>query len=122
MLFVVTPLYVLGMIESIVFTIYFSPSVTLTSETQVEDLTLASDLISNFIYACISATVLGLGLKKEYWRTPGKRRTSFLPFRRVNRELLLSGVCFVEQVVALANLGAAPAGRYLNLEDNASQK
>ena len=38
------------------------------------------------------------------------------------REDKTFGVCFVEQVVALANLGAAPAGRYLNLEDNASQK
>ncbi|KAL5480434.1 hypothetical protein ACEPAI_1704 [Sanghuangporus weigelae] len=97
MLFVIAPLYFIGMIQGIVFTIYFSPSVQLTSETEVEDLTLASDVVNNFIYAMISIVVLALGLKTEYWRAP-------------------------DQIVALSNLGAVPAGRYSELDDTQSTK
>ena len=115
MLFVITPLYVIGMVQSIAFTIYFSPSVNITSATEKEDLTLAGDVISNFIYALISAIVLVLGLKNEYWRVPGESL-----FDSVRWLIKLSG--FEEQVVALANLGAAPAGRYLELDDTRSTK
>ena len=72
MLFVICPLYFIGMIQGVVFTIYFSPSVQLTSEMEVEDLTISSDVINNYIYAMISIVVLALGLKTDYWRAPGE--------------------------------------------------
>lgn len=72
MLFVVIPLYVLGMIASVVFTIFFSPSVVITTEMELEDLQLANDVTINVFYAAISAAILALGLRGSYWRAPGK--------------------------------------------------
>lgn len=68
----VIPLYILGMIASVVFTIFFSPSVVITTEMELEDLQLANDVTINVFYAAISAAVLALGLRGSYWRTPGK--------------------------------------------------
>ncbi|KAI5122417.1 hypothetical protein M0805_002967 [Coniferiporia weirii] len=97
MLYAVTPLYILGMMQTVVFTIYFSPAVVIKTQTELENLDLANDVLNNAIYSTIMAIVLVLGFKRAFWNAS-------------------------DQGVALTSLRALSPGGYAELVEPPLQK
>ncbi|KAH8109086.1 hypothetical protein DFH11DRAFT_1629658 [Phellopilus nigrolimitatus] len=97
--FAVTPLYILGAVQGIVFTILFSPAVQVTTLVEQESITLSSDILNNIFYAALSVIVLAAGFKRAYWLKSDQR----------------------DNLVHLGVLDL-PSGNYLELEDPPLQK
>lgn len=68
------PLYTLGIICNIIFTIVFSPAVLSSNGTlhQIQQADLANDVLVNFFFSCASAGVIVAGFKREHWGASGK--------------------------------------------------
>lgn len=60
------------MISGIVFTIFASPTIVIINPIEIENIDLANDILTQFLYTGVMIVILVLGFKPTKWRIKGK--------------------------------------------------
>ena len=77
------------MISGIVFTIFASPTIVIINPIEIENIDLANDILTQFLYTGVMIVILVLGFKPTKWRIKGKGPRSLLIYSQLGRHMLI---------------------------------